>query len=170
MNLPSPAEQFASRGPVWTPERKQRVTQLWNAGLSASMIAAEMPGFSRNAILGAVHRMQLPMRATKNATPRTVYKRKPKVWKPKYEKPRATKQVAEPIPVPNDSTLVSLQDRGPDQCCYPIGEDEILYCGAQRKLGSSYCPWHHSRMFVRYKREKANDFINLQWRVAKVSA
>lgn len=47
----------------WTDERVEQLTKLWADGLSASQIAAQMGGVSRNAVIGKVHRLHLPGRA-----------------------------------------------------------------------------------------------------------
>ncbi|MCP8896310.1 GcrA family cell cycle regulator [Shinella daejeonensis] len=46
----------------WTDERVERLTKLWSEGLSASQIAAQLGGVSRNAVIGKVHRLNLPGR------------------------------------------------------------------------------------------------------------
>jgi GcrA cell cycle regulator len=47
----------------WTDERVEQLTKLWADGLSASQIAAQLGGVSRNAVIGKVHRLHLPGRA-----------------------------------------------------------------------------------------------------------
>jgi len=47
----------------WTQERVEQLTTLWLEGLSASQIAAQMGGVSRNAVIGKVHRLKLSGRA-----------------------------------------------------------------------------------------------------------
>ncbi|CAH0339342.1 GcrA family cell cycle regulator [Rhizobium sp. CECT 9324] len=47
----------------WTDERVERLKRLWAEGLSASQIAAQLGGVSRNAVIGKVHRLNLPGRA-----------------------------------------------------------------------------------------------------------
>lgn len=56
--------------PVWTDARVARLKALWADGLSASQIADELGGrITRNAVLGKVHRLQLPTRKTKTRAP-----------------------------------------------------------------------------------------------------
>ena len=50
-------------GANWTDERVDRLKKLWSEGLSASQIAAQLGGVSRNAVIGKVHRLNLPGRA-----------------------------------------------------------------------------------------------------------
>ncbi len=47
----------------WTDERVDMLKKLWADGLSASQIAAQLGGVSRNAVIGKVHRLNLPGRA-----------------------------------------------------------------------------------------------------------
>jgi GcrA cell cycle regulator len=42
---------------AWTEERVARLTKLWQDGLSASQIAADLGGVTRNAVIGKVHRL-----------------------------------------------------------------------------------------------------------------
>ncbi|WP_455466174.1 GcrA family cell cycle regulator [Bartonella sp. B39] len=46
----------------WTYERVELLKKLWSEGLSASQIAAQLGGVSRNAVIGKVHRLKLPGR------------------------------------------------------------------------------------------------------------
>ena len=61
----------------WTDERVERLTKLWAEGLSASQIAAQLGGVSRNAVIGKVHRLNLPgrVKAGGNAAPARTPKR-----------------------------------------------------------------------------------------------
>ncbi len=47
----------------WTDERVELLKKLWADGLSASQIAAELGGVTRNAVIGKVHRLGLSGRA-----------------------------------------------------------------------------------------------------------
>ena len=42
----------------WTDERVELLKKLWSDGLSASQIAAELGGITRNAVIGKVHRLR----------------------------------------------------------------------------------------------------------------
>src|SRR5204863_6919853 len=44
---------------TWTEERVELLKKLWQDGLSASQIAAELGGVTRNAVIGKVHRLGL---------------------------------------------------------------------------------------------------------------
>ncbi len=47
----------------WTEERVARLAKLWAEGLSASQIANDLGGVTRNAVIGKVHRLGLSGRA-----------------------------------------------------------------------------------------------------------
>lgn len=56
------------KGMNWTDERVEKLKKLWSEGLSASQIAAQLGGVSRNAVIGKVHRLSLPGRAKAGGT------------------------------------------------------------------------------------------------------
>jgi GcrA cell cycle regulator len=47
----------------WTDERVETLKKMWNEGQSASQIAKELGGVTRNAVIGKVHRLGLSNRA-----------------------------------------------------------------------------------------------------------
>src|SRR5207247_7634706 len=63
---------------TWTDERVEALKKLWTDGLSASQIAAELGGITRNAVIGKVHRLGLSGRA-----------KSPSSTAPRPRKPRA---------------------------------------------------------------------------------
>ncbi|MBB3237594.1 GcrA family cell cycle regulator [Phyllobacterium endophyticum] len=52
----------------WTDERVEQLKKLWAEGLSASQIAAQLGGVSRNAVIGKVHRLKLSGRGKSTST------------------------------------------------------------------------------------------------------
>ncbi len=46
----------------WTDERIDRLKELWSKGMTASQIAEELGGVSRNAVIGKAHRLDLQSR------------------------------------------------------------------------------------------------------------
>lgn len=52
----------------WTDERVALLTKLWGEGLSASQIARQLGGVTRNAVIGKVHRLKLSGRAKTTTT------------------------------------------------------------------------------------------------------
>ena len=85
----------------WTEERIEKLKALWTQGMTASQIADELGGVSRNAVIGKAHRLDLqsrpsPVKAGEEAekpTPRKVAPPAPPKAKP------APVAAAEPAPV-----------------------------------------------------------------------
>ncbi|WP_010546096.1 GcrA family cell cycle regulator, partial [Sphingomonas elodea] len=46
----------------WTDERIETLKKMWDSGLTATQIAEELGGVSRNAVIGKAHRLGLPSR------------------------------------------------------------------------------------------------------------
>ena len=63
----------------WTDERVNVLKKLWAEGHSASQIAKQLGGVTRNAVIGKVHRLGLSGRAT----PSRPVKRPPRLARPK---------------------------------------------------------------------------------------
>jgi len=69
----------------WTDERIDRLKEMWSRGMTASHIADDLGGVSRNAVIGKAHRLGLQSR--------------PSPVKPNEPAPKARKDKAEPAPV-----------------------------------------------------------------------
>lgn len=69
----------------WTEERIATLTKMWEGGATASQIADELGGVSRNAVIGKAHRLGL--------------KARPSPVKPNEDKPEPKPKVAEAKPV-----------------------------------------------------------------------
>ncbi len=61
----------------WTDERVELLKKMWSEGQSASQIAKELGGVTRNAVIGKVHRLGLSNRATAPAGQKAAAKEKP---------------------------------------------------------------------------------------------
>lgn len=73
----------------WTDERVETLKKMWAEGQSASQIAKELGGVTRNAVIGKVHRLGLSNRV--GAAPEPVAKPKADPA-PKPAEPKAAKQ------------------------------------------------------------------------------
>jgi GcrA cell cycle regulator len=100
----------------WTDERIDRLKTMWENGLTASQIAEDLGGVSRNAVIGKAHRLGLksrpsPVKANepdaKSAAP------KPKVKL--AEKPAAPRAVTPPPPVDRPVTAAPSPSLPPAQ-------------------------------------------------------
>lgn len=78
----------------WTDERVEILKKMWGEGQSASQIAKELGGVTRNAVIGKVHRLGLSNRATTNAAPKA--EAKPKATPKAEPKEQPASKAAEP--------------------------------------------------------------------------
>ena len=129
----------------WTEERVGILKKLWLEGLSASQIAKQLGGVTRNAVIGKVHRLGLSGRATPSQPPRPAVSTSslPRRMAPAPHQPGSN---PEPTPVyyveePGSATVLTL---GAHMCKWPIGDpasDNFTFCG--RRIGEgSYCVEH----------------------------
>jgi len=91
---------------AWTDDRVDILKTMWGEGKSASQIATELGGVTRNAVIGKVHRLGLSNRPAKTTKATTANTAKPSkaAAKPKVAKTITTpvgKQKKEPAPVAN---------------------------------------------------------------------
>ncbi len=157
---------------TWTDERVELLKKLWADGLSASQIAGELGGITRNAVIGKVHRLGLSGRA-----------KSPSSSAPRARKPRshmlrvgrasmrgnnalalAYEMEPEPeieqydniIPMGQRRTLLELTE---NTCRWPIGDPataEFFFCGGNPITGLPYCA-HHSRIAYQPATERRKD-------------
>jgi len=66
----------------WTDERIDQLKQMWERGMTASQIADELGGVSRNAVIGKAHRLGLQARPSPVKATDTVSKPAPQPRKP----------------------------------------------------------------------------------------
>jgi len=139
----------------WTEERVSALKKLWVEGLSASQIAKQLGGVTRNAVIGKVHRLGLAGRATPSRPakrPRPVQAR-PRLatTAPAPQRPRMAPAPSHLMlvpalePVRNEdgavTTVLTLNDR---VCKWPIGdpsEADFAFCGRGVHDGP-YCVSH----------------------------
>lgn len=150
---------------TWNDERVELLKKLWGDGLSASQIAAELGGITRNAVIGKVHRLGLSGRAKapSSSVPRP---RKPRVpsHMMRVSRPAMRGNTAlaplhgyefdiepEPelieniIPIGQRCSLLELSE---EKCRWPIGDPgstEFFFCGGKPIESLPYCTYH-SRM------------------------
>ncbi|MCK0171200.1 GcrA cell cycle regulator [Aliiroseovarius sp. S1123] len=100
----------------WTDERVEILKKMWGEGQSASVIAKELGGVTRNAVIGKVHRLGLSNRSSggskapagDKATAKTAAK--PKV----AAKPKAApKKAAEPAPKAEEAPVADAKPATP---------------------------------------------------------
>jgi len=138
----------------WTDERVETLKKLWLDGLSASQIAKQLGGVTRNAVIGKVHRLGLSGRATPSQPQRPTFKapRAPRPAISAAPAPRraiepAIHQAQQPLPAltaeePGTATVLTL---GAHMCKWPIGDpstDGFTFCGRRSGGEGPYCNEH----------------------------
>ncbi|HEX2536948.1 MAG TPA: GcrA family cell cycle regulator [Pseudolabrys sp.] len=140
----------------WTDERVELLKKLWSDGLSASQIAAELGGITRNAVIGKVHRLGLSGRAKSpsSAAPRPRKARTSghmlRVSRPQirgntalaYDYDLEPEPELLEIPVEQRKTLLQLNEH---TCRWPIGDPgggEFFFCGGESANEAPYCSYH----------------------------
>ena len=87
----------------WTDERIDQLKAMWERGLTASQIADELGGVSRNAVIGKAHRLGLQSRPSPvkaNEAPKKAAPPRKPAPAPEVEAPRAAAAPIAPPPAP----------------------------------------------------------------------
>ena len=89
----------------WTEERIATLTKMWESGSTASQIADELGGVSRNAVIGKAHRLGLksrpsPVKAKEKKPAAKKKEAAPAVAKPAAPKPKPAVRREDPAPAP----------------------------------------------------------------------
>ena len=131
----------------WTDERVSRLAKLWAEGLSASQIAEDLGGVTRNAVIGKVHRLGLSGRDKPAGKSNAAARRKPAARPaaatsnpsptPTYTRPRTTTHT-----VGNTALKVEIEEEVVFQ---PKPEPETLVPKSRKltllELTESTCKW-----------------------------
>jgi GcrA cell cycle regulator len=135
----------------WSEERVALLRKLWTEGLSASQIAKQLGGVTRNAVIGKVHRLGLAGRATPSrpakrpiraARPRPLGPIAPRL-RPASHMPAVVIPELEPVKFA-DGRAASVLTLTENMCKYPIGdptEADFAFCGRASACGP-YCQDH----------------------------
>ena len=149
----------------WTDERVELLRKLWAEGLSASQIAAQLGGVSRNAVIGKVHRLKLSARgrATAAARPKKAHAGATKTaarptrtitasvgataLQAQYEVEPIARHVHRPsenvvVPMSRRLVLTELTER---TCKWPNGDplaEDFSFCGNDAGENAPYCTYH----------------------------
>ena len=152
----------------WTDERVEVLARLWGDGLSASQIAAQLGGVTRNAVIGKVHRLGLSGRNKAAPPPQAQKLRKPArplglapvpqgptpVASPGASQPAAVMEARTPQPDMAEEVVIPFSDRvtimelRESMCRWPLGDPttpEFRFCGQRSPAGVPYCA-HHARV------------------------
>jgi GcrA cell cycle regulator len=141
----------------WTDERVELLKKLWQDGLSASQIAAELGGVTRNAVIGKVHRLGLSGRGQ----PTSSIKRQRRTHAPTARRTRQTVTLGSlalqtdayaeteawprrnvVVPIAKRLTIFALTEH---TCKWPIGDpgqEDFHFCGHDSLESAPYCEYH----------------------------
>ena len=105
----------------WTEERIERLKRMWHDGATASQIADELGGVSRNAVIGKAHRLGLEQRPSpvkpgeeKEAKKAPPAASAPKAPSPKADVPRATSAAPAAAAAPQGTAAPPQRSSGPE--------------------------------------------------------
>ncbi|TBW39313.1 GcrA cell cycle regulator [Siculibacillus lacustris] len=152
----------------WTDDRVELLKKLWSDGLSASQIAGELGGVTRNAVIGKVHRLGLSGRA-KAPQPQAQRPKKP-TTRPatssvrpvgangtignlalKSETAPATRPQTAPQPLVyslSEEPLIAnanVLQITEQTCKWPLGDpstEDFHFCARRSDVGIPYCGYH----------------------------
>ncbi|GGE32286.1 hypothetical protein GCM10011367_03470 [Marinicauda pacifica] len=164
---------------AWTDERVETLKKLWGDGLSASQIAKQLGGVTRNAVIGKVHRLGLSGRAAPSrparhpeakpaprpraqpAAPAKAQQAKPATPAQSVVRAEAAAPVeAERLASGEYATVLTLKD---SMCKWPIGDpadNTFRFCGRKSTPGQAYCDAHAQMAYqpqAKRKRKPADD-------------
>ena len=142
----------------WTDERVELLKKLWQDGLSASQIAGELGGVTRNAVIGKVHRLGLSGRGQ----PTSSIKRQRRTHPTGVRRTRTMSvgnlalklsidalpdAIHQPrrnvvVPIPKKLAIYQLTET---TCKWPIGDpgrEDFYFCGHDSLENRPYCEYH----------------------------
>jgi GcrA cell cycle regulator len=140
---------------MWNDERVATLRKLWTDGLSASQIAKQLGGVTRNAVIGKVHRLGLAGRATPSRPAKRIVRNnpnRPRLLTGAPSRPRTIPSLAplaeaapplEPM-AQADGSLASVLTVTDRMCRWPIGDptdQKFAFCGRDACDGP-YCSEH----------------------------
>lgn len=112
----------------WTDERIEQLRQMWERGMTASQIAEELGGVSRNAVIGKAHRLGLQARPSPVKAAAAESSTKPAAAPQARKAPAPAKQEA---PVSEEPRVARPQAKAPVeakpapvQAAAPVSEEE----------------------------------------------
>lgn len=145
--------------PVWTDEQVAKLTELVSSrqNLTADMIATQIGGVSRNAVIGKIHRLGLAWDrknqfeskegAAKNRVINAALRRAPS-FKPKIKRIPTFPAYAVADPIIEDiapDKRIKFADLTPTSCRWPVGtpgDSEFGFCPHEHVEGLPYCAGH----------------------------
>ena len=131
----------------WTPEREEKLKQLWKKGHSGSQIARMLgDGATRNSVLGKAFRLKLQSRVETKKTPRGNIEKdnSPEVKTQKLGRKAKFKALLLDKNFEQENPK-KLEELTKETCRWPIGhpyEEKFYFCGRKPMEKFSYCKLH----------------------------
>src|SRR5210317_279720 len=94
----------------WTDERVELLKKMWGEGQSASQIAKELGGVTRNAVIGKVHRLGLSNRTSSGGAAAAPAAKAPAREKPSAQPKPAAKPAAAAAPKPKVASVPAVKE------------------------------------------------------------
>jgi len=147
----------------WTPEKEQKLKELWKKGHSGSEIAKIFGDVTRNAVIGKAHRLNLAARTvSRRSSPKSSTEKEASTEVKTQKLTRKTRFKALLLDKnfePENPT--KLEDLTDEHCRWPLGEKmepANLFCGRKSIEKLPYCQLH---LLFGYqsKNEKEEDII-----------
>ena len=145
----------------WTPERENKLKELWTKGHTASQIAGLLGETTRNAVIGKAHRLDLEARViSKKTRSQTKTEVNAPVREGKLSRKAKFKSLLldKNFEPENPKKLEELTD---ENCRWPIGhppEKDFHFCGRKPLEKFPYCKLHVLYAF-QPKNAKEEDII-----------
>ena len=147
----------------WTPEREEKLKQLWKKGHSGSQIANILGNVTRNAVIGKAHRLNLSGRSVSKravAKGNTEKENAPEIKTQKLgRKARFKALLLDKNFEPENPT--KLENLSEEDCRWPLGEKmepATFFCGRKSMEKFPYCKLHVLYAF-QPKNAKEEDLI-----------
>ena len=150
----------------WSPERERQLVRLFKQGDMTMVEIADCMGITKNAVIGKLHRMGLTRPENNPIGNSEAAQRSRAANKAKRAEQARIKraQQGNVAAQAGQGYDLNAQKMPSGQGCRFIASDpkerpdgadfESLYCGHERKPGSSYCPDHHRRCYQPPRQKK----------------
>ena len=131
----------------WTPEKVQKLRELWTKGHTASEISGMLGETTRNAVIGKAHRLNLeeraPSKGKSSSEKKSVNSSQPKIKGSASRKSKFNSILLDKnFESENPTSLEHLTDQ---TCKWPSGhpdEENFYFCGRKPVDNFPYCKLH----------------------------
>ncbi len=131
----------------WTPEKEQKLRQLWKEGHSGSQIAVKLGNTTRNAVIGKAHRLKLEARTVSKKSETNANKQINNFPKAKTQKLGRKARFKALLLDKNfeQENPIKLEELTDKTCRWPNNhphEEKFYFCGRKPMEKFPYCKLH----------------------------